>query len=108
MSLSSAAAIAMATINSIVGAGLGGGAAWAGVPSATLLLGSALSAPMWGEISDRIGRRGGLVIGLALGVLGAGLAGLALRSASLPLFLLGQLLIGVSGAAVGLSRFAAG
>ena len=108
MSLASAAAIAMATINPIVGAGLGGGAAWAGVPSATILIGSALAAPVWGGLSDRLGRRGGLVAGLAVGVLGAALAGLAIATASLPLFLLGLSLIGVSAAAVGLSRFAAG
>ena len=107
MSLSSAASIAMATINSIAGADLGGNAAWAGVPSAMILIGSALSAPLWGELSARIGRRGGLVLGLVLGVAGAALSGVALASASLPVFLTGLILIGVTGAAVGLSRFAA-
>jgi MFS family permease len=107
MSLSSAASIAMATINSIAGADLGGSPAWAGVPSAMILIGSALAAPVWGELSARIGRRGGLVLGLALGVAGAALSGLALASASLPVFLTGLILIGVTGAAVGLSRFAA-
>lgn len=107
MSLSSAASIAMATINSIAGADLGGSAAWAGVPSAMILIGSALAAPVWGELSARIGRRGGLVLGLGLGVAGAALSGLALASASLPVFLTGLILIGVTGAAVGLSRFAA-
>jgi MFS family permease len=107
MSLSSAASIAMATINSIAGADLGGSPAWAGVPSATILIGSALAAPLWGELSARIGRRGGLVLGLVLGIVGAVLSGMALALASLPLFLGGLILIGVTGAAVGLSRFAA-
>jgi len=108
MSLSSAAAIATATVNSIAGADLGGGAAWAGVPSATILIGSALAAPLWGQAFDRIGRRGGLAAGLAFGLVGSAIAGLALVLATLPVFLLGLTLIGVSGAAVGLSRFAAG
>jgi MFS family permease len=94
MSLFSAASIATATINSIAGADLGGGAAWAGVPSATILIGTALAAPLWGEVFDRIGRRRGLVIGLALGVVGAAISGLAIISAALPLFLLGLTLTG--------------
>jgi MFS family permease len=108
MSLSSASAIATATINSIVGADLGGGSAWAGVPSATILVGSALSAPLWGRAFDRIGRRGGLTVGLGFGLVGATISGLAVILGQLPMFLLGLTLIGVSGAAVGLSRFAAG
>src|SRR3989304_299794 len=108
MSLSSAAAIATGTVNSIVGADLGGGAAWAGVPSAMILIGSALAAPLWGQAFDRIGRRGGLAAGLAFGLVGSAIAGLALVLVALPVFLLGLTLIGVSGAGVGLSRFAAG
>jgi MFS family permease len=108
MSLASAASIATATINAIVGADLGGGSAWAGVPSATILVGSALAAPLWGRAFDRIGRRAGLAVGLVVGVLGAIISGLAVILAHLPMFLLGLVLIGVTGAAVGLSRFAAG
>jgi MFS family permease len=107
MSLSSAASIAAATINSIAGADLGGSAVWAGVPAAMILIGSSLAAPLWGELSARIGRRGGLIFGLVLGIVGAALSGLALASSSLGVFLLGLVLIGVTGAAVGLSRFAA-
>src|SRR3989304_9810463 len=108
MSLSSAAAIATGTVNSIVGADLGGGAAWAGVPSAMILIGSALAAPLWGQAFDRIGRRGGLAVGLAFGLVGAAIAALAVVLAALPVFLLGLTLIGGRGAAVGLSGFAAG
>ena len=108
MSLGSAASIATATINSIVGADLGGGSAWAGVPSATILVGSALAAPLWGRAFDRMGRRGGLSIGLVVGMLGAIISGVAVIQSQLPMFLLGLAMIGVTGAAVGLSRFAAG
>ncbi len=108
MSLSSAAFIGMAAVNSILGAQLGGSAAWAGVPSATILVASALAAPVWGYISERAGRRAGLTAGLVIGGLGAGLAGTALLLGSLAGFLAGLALVGVSGAAVTLSRFAAG
>src|SRR3972149_7353902 len=98
--------MAAATVNSIGGADLGGGAAWAGAPAATILIGSALAAPLWGRAFDRIGRRGGLAAGLAFGLVGSAIAGLALVLAPVPVLLLGVTLIGVSGAAVGVSRFA--
>lgn len=108
MSLASASAIAMATVNSIVGADLGGSPAWAGVPSATILVGSALASPLWGVLSDRLGRRGSLAAGMALGVLGAALAGAGVVRESLAWFLIGLGLTGFASAAVQLSRFAAG
>jgi len=108
MSLSSAAMITMATLNSIVGAQLGGSPVWAGVPSATILIGSALASPAWGYFSERRGRRAGLTAGLVVGVLGAAIAGSAFLLGSLAGFLAGLLLTGVSGAAITLSRFAAG
>src|SRR3990172_4070451 len=67
MSLSSAAVIGMATVNAILGAQLGGSAAWAGVPSATILIGSALASPAWGYFSERRGRRGGPAAGVGGG-----------------------------------------
>lgn len=108
MSLASAAVIGMATINPILGAQLGGSAAWAGVPSATILIGSALGAPAWGYLSERAGRRAGLTAGLVVGCLGAALAGSGFLLESLIGFLAGLALIGLSSAAVNLSRFAAG
>ena len=108
MSLASAAAISMATLNSIVGAQLGGSPAWAGVPSATILIGSALAAPVWGYFSERRGRRAGLTAGLVVGIAGAAIAGSAFLLGSLAGFLAGLMLTGVSGAAITLSRFAAG
>jgi MFS family permease len=108
MCLSSAPTLAMATVNSIVIAQIGGSAAWAGVPTALILLGSAVSAPVWGVASDRIGRRGALSVGLVFGVVGSLVAGTALvRSSPWP-FLLGLGIVGTTSAAVLLSRFAAG
>src|SRR5262245_13034971 len=89
-SLASAGFIASATINSIIGAKLGGSAAFAGVPSAVYLLGSAFAASAWGYIMDRIGRRNGIVSGLIIGVVGNALVLLAIGALSLPLFLIGM------------------
>src|SRR5918994_2017906 len=59
-SLASAGFIAAATINSIIGAKLGGSASYAGVPSAVYQVGAAFAASAWGYIMDRIGRRNGI------------------------------------------------
>ena len=68
-SLASAGFIAASTINSIIGAKLGGNASFAGVPSAVYLLGGAFAASAWGYMMDRIGRRNGMVSGLLIGVI---------------------------------------
>jgi len=107
MGLGSAAFIAMATVGTIAGAELSGNAAWAGLPAMVLLLGSAISAPLWGKVMDLIGRRWSLAIALATGVLGAGASVLGLETRSLPLFLLGAALLGGAQSAGQLSRFAA-
>jgi MFS family permease len=77
------------------------------VPSAVYLLGAALAAFGWGYVFDAIGRRGGLTLGLLLGVLGSGLAFYAIAIVSFPLFLTGMVFMGAANAAVGLGRFAA-
>jgi len=106
-SLASAGFIASATINSIIGAKLGGSPALAGVPSAVYLMGSAFAASAWGYMMDRIGRRNGMVSGLAIGVIGNALVLVAIGNSSFPLFLVGMVLMGIANAAVVLGRFAA-
>ncbi|HZG68410.1 MAG TPA: hypothetical protein VEZ12_16830, partial [Herpetosiphonaceae bacterium] len=86
-SLGSAGFIAAATVNGIVAVSLSGSAASSGVPSAVYQLGAAVAAFGWGQVSDRIGRRGGLVLGLILGTIGAGLAGLAVIGGTFALLL---------------------
>jgi len=105
-SLFSAGSIAVATINSIMGAELGG-KPWAGVPSAVFLLGSALAASVWGVLMDIIGRRNGIALGLVLGVAGAGMVILAVNQSVLILMLIGMPLLGFAQAAMLLGRFAA-
>src|SRR5690349_14549999 len=106
-SLSSAGFIASATINSIIGAQLGGSASYAGVPSAVYQVGAAFAASAWGYIMDRVGRRNGMVAGLIIGVIGNVLVLIAIRSSSFLLFLAGMVLMGITNAAVVLGRFAA-
>src|SRR5688572_32215384 len=106
-SLASAGFIAAATVSSILGARLGGGSAWAGVPSAVYLLGAAFAASAWGYLMDVIGRRNGITLGLVIGVLGTGLTVFSINSAWFAGFLVGMLLMGIASAAVTLSRFAA-
>jgi MFS family permease len=106
-SLSSAGFIAAATINSIIGAKLGGSASFAGVPSAIYLLGAAFAASAWGYIMDRIGRRNGIVSGLIIGVIGNAFVLVAIGISSFLLFLTGMVLMGIANAAVTLGRFAA-
>jgi len=106
-SLSSAGFIASATINSIIGAKLGGSAAFAGVPSAVYQVGAAFAASAWGYIMDRIGRRNGMVSGLVIGVIGNTLVLIAIGTSSFFLFLTGMILMGITNAAVVLGRFAA-
>jgi MFS family permease len=105
-SLASAGFIAAATVNSIVGATLGGNP-WAGVPSAVFLLGSALAALVWGVLMDVLGRRNGIALGMMLGVLGAGVTVLSVDQGALIWMLGGMVLMGFSNSAIILGRFAA-
>ncbi|MCL4269520.1 MAG: MFS transporter [Anaerolineales bacterium] len=106
-SLASAGFIAAATLNSIVGKELSQNPSWAGVPTAVYLLAGAFSAFMWGYIFDAVGRRGGLVAGLVMGVIGSSVTFYAIAIHSFPLFLTGMVLMGIANAAVQLGRFAA-
>jgi MFS family permease len=106
-SLASAGFIAIATLNSILGAKLGGSVAWAGVPSAVYLIGSAGAAYLWGYSMDKLGRRSGLVLGMAVGAVGAGLTFLAIYQSSLVVFMAGMVCMGMGNAAIALGRFAA-
>ena len=107
-SLTSAAVIAMATLNAIVGADLGHSASWAGVPSAIYLLVGAFASGIWGFLMERLGRRNGLILGMLLGVIGSIIAVLAVNASALLEFLVGVGLVGAAMAAMTLGRFTAG
>ncbi len=106
-SLASAGFVASATINSIIGAKLGGSASYAGLPSAVYLLGGAFAASARGYLMERIGRRNGIVLGLVIGVLGNAIVLYAISISSLYVFLIGMVMMGITNAAVVLGRFAA-
>jgi MFS family permease len=106
-SLGSAGFIGAFTVNAIVGAQLSGQPALSGLPSAVYVFGGAFAALAWGYMMERIGRRNGLALGLAIGTLGAGVAGSAVIIHSFPIFLAGLALMGVANAALQLGRFAA-
>ena len=86
-SLGSAAFIAAATLASILGAELSGSKALAGIPSAVYMTGTAGAALAWGYLMESLGRRGGLVLGLAIGTFGAALAYGAINAGSFVAFL---------------------
>jgi MFS family permease len=106
-SLVSAAFVASGTVGVIVAAQLSGSPAWAGAPSSIRQLATAFAALGVAAATDRIGRRWGLALGLAVGVLGMGLAVGAIAAEDLSLFLGGMVLLGVASAATRLARFAA-
>jgi MFS family permease len=106
-SLGSTGLLAAATVNAIAGRALTGGAGWATVPEAIYHLAAAGAALGWGLAVGRLGWRRSLVLGLALGGLGALLAALALGVGSLGVFVAGLGLVGVASAGLRLARFAA-
>src|SRR5436853_6335037 len=93
-SLASAALIANATVNPIIGSTLSGQDALAGLPGTLLLLGAASAAYPAGRLMERIGRRPGLALGFLSGLAGMFIAGLSVVGHTFPGFLLGLLLIG--------------
>ena len=106
-SLGSAGFIAVSTVSAIVGADLSGSPVLAGLPAAIYLTGSALASLILGSLMDRVGRRGGITLGLLFGIAGAGLAAAAIVATSFGLFLLGMGTMGVAQAGLQLGRFAA-
>lgn len=106
-SLGSAGFLVASTVAPIVGAQLAGSAAWAGAPAALYQCGAAAVAFAWGLLMDRIGRRPTLMLGLAVGALGAGLASWSIARHLLPGFLLGVCLMGMANSALQLGRFVA-
>jgi len=106
-SLGSAGSIGVATVAAIVGAELSGRASLAGAPGATYQVGVAFAALLWGTLSDRLGRRNALSLGLTTGAIGAFGALLGVVTGSFGVLLLGLVVMGSGTASVQLGRFAA-
>jgi len=105
--LGSTGHIAAVTVATIVANDIAGSSAWSGAPGATVVLGAAVGASTLSAVMVRRGRRFGIALGYSIGVVGALVATAAVVSRSLPLLLLGTLLIGFGNSSNQLSRYAA-
>lgn len=76
-------------------------AAVAGLLVATFSLAQFLASPLWGRVSDRVGRKPVLVVSLVGTALGSLLTGLA---GGLPLLFIGRVVDGASGASVSVAQ----
>jgi len=107
-SLTSASIIMIATVGSIHLVALAGGnKQWTGVTATTMLIGEALIAYPASRLMDVIGRRLGLSLGHALGVIGACMVVMAILNRSIPLFLAGAVVFGLARGTLDLGRYAA-
>jgi MFS family permease len=108
VALGSTGHIAAVTVATIVAAHIEGETtALSGAPSATVVLGSAAGAVALSWLMVRRGRRFGLAAGYVTGVLGAIVATIAVIILSLPLLLIGTVLIGFGNSSNQLSRYVA-
>lgn len=105
--LGSTGYIAAVTVATIVAQELAGSTEWAGLPGATIVIGSAIGSTLLAAFMVRRGRRLGLVAGYLVGTGGAALAALSLITGSFLVFLVGTLLMGFANSANQLSRYTA-
>ena len=105
--LGSTGYIAAITIATIVAKELSGGSSFAGLPGATIVLGSAAASQFLSRFMVLYGRRAGLVLGYGIGAAGALAAGVAVTVASFPLFIAATAAMGCANAANQLSRYTA-
>ena len=108
VALGSTGHIAAVTVATIVATHLAGGTtAWSGAPGATVVLGAAAGAIGLSAVMVRKGRRTGLALGYVVSVMGALVATVSIVISSLPLLLVGTVLIGFGNASNQLSRYTA-
>jgi MFS family permease len=107
VALGSTGHIAAVTVATIVASDMTGSIELSGTPVAAVVFGAALGATSLSWLMSRRGRRPGLAAGYGVGVVGAVLAVQAIIASSLPLLLVGSLLIGFGNSASQLSRYAA-
>lgn len=107
VALGSTGHIAAATVASIVADEMVGTSALSGAPGAALIVGAAIGASLLSALMARRGRRPGIAAGYAVGVAGAFIAIVAIVASSLPLLLVGTVLVGFGNSANQLSRYVA-
>ena len=105
--LGSTGYIAAVTVGTLVAAELSGGAALGGLPTTTTTIGTAAAASLIALVMLRRGRRLGMLLGLAVGVLGGAVVLVSVVAASIPLLLIGSAFTGFANAAGNLGRYIA-
>jgi MFS family permease len=94
-------------LSSIVVTNITGSAAYSGLPATLNLVAASASAFLAGMAMARFGRKAGLLSGYLLGAAGAAIGLVSALSASLPGFLLGNVLVGAAQAVILQGRYAA-
>ena len=107
VALGSTGHIAAITVATIVAADMAGSTALAGAPGAAVVLGAAIGSTLLSRLMVGRGRRIGLTTGYVIGVSGAFVATAAVIIGSLPILLVGTLLIGFGNSSNQLSRYTA-
>ena len=107
VALGSTGHIAATTVASIAADDIAGTSALSGAPGAAVVLGAAIGASVLSAIMARRGRRTGLATGYAIGVVGAAVAIAGIVGRSLPLLMIGTLLVGFGNSSTQLSRYVA-
>lgn len=107
VALGSTGHIAAATVASIAADEIAGTSVLSGAPGAALVLGAATGASLLSALMARRGRRAGLAAGYAVGVAGAAVAIAGIVGRSLPLLMIGTLLVGFGNSSNQLSRYVA-
>jgi MFS family permease len=98
--------VASITVTPLVGEDLTGSATLSGIPWSAGVLGTGLGSALISQYMARRGRGPGLVLGFLCGVLGAGIATVAIVVESFALFVPAVLVMGAGNAANHLSRYA--
>lgn len=105
--LGSTGYIAAITVGTLVAADIAGSASLGGIPSAAAVFGTAVAATTISQLMLRVGRRPGMLGGLAIGVMGAAVAIASVLLASIPLLLVGAFFGGFANGAANLGRYVA-
>ena len=84
-----------------------GGSTWAGLASAAITVGTAISSSALSSYMNRSGRRPGLVLGYTIAIVGALVAALGGQAALIVAYLVGLMLFGVGQGSTGLTNYAA-
>jgi len=84
-----------------------GSATWAGLASASITMGTALSSSALSSYMNRAGRRPGLVVGYGIAAAGGLIAAFGGQTLFIVAYLLGLFLFGVGQGSTGLARYAA-